>query len=167
MPREYHRDVAGGKPETGFQDNQSFPRGKLRETIEEIFVATVRLLNQNGYVSFEKYFVDGTKIESAANKYTFVWKKAVEKNEWKLDEKLRVFLREVNEICGRDDEDSKDVKKLKKAKRQIEKDFLPGKEKYEKANATFDDRNCYSKTDEEATFMRMAEEKQIRIPSDI
>ena len=41
----------------------------------------------------EKYFVDGTKIESAANKYTFVWKKAIEKNEKKLDEKLKVFLK--------------------------------------------------------------------------
>lgn len=38
--------------------------------IEEIFVATVKLLNKKGYVSLEKYFVDGTKIESAANKYT-------------------------------------------------------------------------------------------------
>ena len=95
------------------------------------------LVPQNHFVrivSLEKYFVDGTKIESAANKYTFVWKKAVEKNEKKLDEKL------------------------KKAKRQIEKDYLPRKEKYEKANATFNNRNSYSKTDEDATFMRMKED---------
>ena len=44
---------------------------------------------------------------------------------------------------------------MKKAKRHIEKDYLPRKEKYEKANATFNNRNSYSKTDEDATFMRM------------
>ena len=65
-------------------------------------MATVKLLNRKGYVSLEKYFVDGTKIESAANKYTFVWKKAVEKNEKKLDEKLRVFLDDVDEAVHRE-----------------------------------------------------------------
>ena len=72
--------------------------------IEEIFVSTVKLLNRKGYVSLEKYFVDGTKIESAANKYTFVWKKAVEKNEKKLDEKLKVFLKDVEEITRKENQ---------------------------------------------------------------
>lgn len=193
---------------TGFQKPDfrtinKFRSEKLKDSIEEIFISTVKLLNKKGYVSLEKYFVDGTKIESAANKYTFVWKKAVEKNEKKLDEKLKIFLREVEEITYKenevygdkdlaelgeditvtsedikeaaakineklaeinhlDDEKSKDVKKkLKKAQRQIEKDFLPRKEKYEKANATFKGRNSYSKTDEEATFMRMKEDAML------
>ena len=51
--------------------------------------------------------------------------------------------------------------KLKKAKRQIEKDYLPRKEKCEKANATFNDRNSYSKTDEDATFMRIKEDHMV------
>ena len=169
---------------TGFQKPDfrtinTFRSEKLKDSIEEIFVATVKLLNKKGYVSLEKYFVDGTKIESAANKYTFVWKKAVEKNEKKLDEKLKVFLKDVEEITHKenkvygdkdlaelgeditvtseeikaaaakinerlaeindlDDEATKAVKKkLKKAKGLIEKDYLPRKEKYEKANATF------------------------------
>ena len=42
--------------------------------------------------------MDGTKIESAANKYTFVWKKSVEKNEKKLDEKVRQLIKEINKI---------------------------------------------------------------------
>ena len=47
--------------------------------------------------------MDGTKIESIANKYTFMWKKAIEKNEKKLDEKLKVFLKDVEEItCKKD-----------------------------------------------------------------
>ena len=48
--------------------------------------------------------MDGTKIESAANKYTFVWKKAVEKNEKKLDEKLRVFLNDVDDITRKENQ---------------------------------------------------------------
>lgn len=94
---------------TGFQKPDfrtinKFRSEKLKDSIEEIFVAAVKLLNRKGYVSLEKYFVDGTKIESAANKYTFVWKKAVEKNEKKLDEKLRVFLRDVDEITHKENQ---------------------------------------------------------------
>ena len=94
---------------TGFQKPDfrtinKFRSEKLKDSIEEIFVATVKLLNKKGYVSLEKYFVDGTKIESAANKYTFVWKKAVEKNEKKLDEKLRIFLSDVDEITRKENQ---------------------------------------------------------------
>ena len=94
---------------TGFQKPDfrtinKFRSEKLKDSIEEIFVAAVKLLNRKGYVSLEKYFVDGTKIESAANKYTFVWKRSVEKNEKKLDEKLRVFLRDVDEITHKENQ---------------------------------------------------------------
>ena len=94
---------------TGFQKPDfrtinTFRSEKLKDSIEEIFVSTVKLLNRKGYVSLEKYFVDGTKIESAANKYTFVWKRAVEKNEKKLDEKLRVFLKDVDEITHKENQ---------------------------------------------------------------
>ena len=94
---------------TGFQKPDfrtinKFRSEKLKDSIEEIFVATVKLLNKKGYVSLEKYFVDGTKIESAANKYTFVWKKAVEKNEKKLDEKIRIFLNDVDEITRKENQ---------------------------------------------------------------
>ena len=94
---------------TGFQKPDfrtinKFRSEKLKDTIEEIFITTVKLLNKKGYVSLEKYFVDGTKIESAANKYTFVWKKAIEKNEKKLDEKLKVFLKDIEEITHKENE---------------------------------------------------------------
>ena len=62
------------------------------------------ILLELGEISGENIFVDGTKIESAANKYTFVWKKAVEKNERKLDEKLRVFLKDVDEITHKENQ---------------------------------------------------------------
>ncbi|MBQ9206141.1 MAG: transposase [Treponema sp.] len=81
-----------------------FRSEKLKDSIEEIFVAAVKLLTRKGYVSLEKYFVDGTKIESAANRYTSVWKKAVEKNGKKFDEKLRVFLKDVDEITHKENQ---------------------------------------------------------------
>ena len=87
-----------------FRTINTFRSEKLKDSIEEIFISTVKLLNKKGYVSLEKYFVDGTKIESAANKYTFVWRRAVEKNEKKLDEKLRVFIRDVDEITRKENE---------------------------------------------------------------
>ncbi len=43
-------------------------------------------------------FIDGTKIETSANKYTFVWKKAVTKNQAKLLQKLADFVAECEQL---------------------------------------------------------------------
>ena len=50
------------------------------------------LLVERGFVSLDVEYIDGTKIESKANKYTFVWRKTVEKNRSKLLEKIKVLL---------------------------------------------------------------------------
>ena len=88
--------AAGQKPD--FRIINNFRSGQLKKAIDEIFVECVKLLHRKGYVSLEKMFIDGTKIESAANKYTFVWKKGVEKLDAKLDEKLREVIRQADEI---------------------------------------------------------------------
>jgi hypothetical protein len=54
-----------------------------------------------GELSGETIFIDGTKIEASANKYTFVWKKAVTKNQARLFLKL-VFLRYLNSYYFKD-----------------------------------------------------------------
>lgn len=51
-----------------------------------------------GEVSGETVFIDGTKIEASANKYTFVWKKAVTKNQEKLLVKLADFVAECEQL---------------------------------------------------------------------
>ena len=51
-----------------------------------------------GEVSGETIFIDGTKIEASANKYTFVWKKAVTKNQEKLLIKLADFVAECEQL---------------------------------------------------------------------
>ena len=72
-----------------------------------------------GEISGETVFIDGTKIEAAANKYTFVWKKAVTKNQTKLLIKLADFVAECEQlydlkIVYGDAVKRKHVKKLRK-----------------------------------------------------
>jgi len=54
-------------------------------------------LGELGEIQYENIFMDGTKIEAYANKYTFVWKKTTLKNEQRMQEKARVFLVMLNE----------------------------------------------------------------------
>jgi hypothetical protein len=95
----FYRTLAGNqKPD--FRTLNGF-RGKLlKGVMEEIFVTAVKMLAAKGYIKLEHYFVDGTKIESASGRYTFVWKRAVETNNKKLDEKLRAYIRTADEAWG-------------------------------------------------------------------
>ena len=170
-------------------------RGKIMKVvIDEVFYAVVEQLLEQGYIDLEKYFVDGTKIEANANKYSFVWRKSTEKYKASLQEKVRALLDEIDgleaaeeaqygdkdlEEVGEgkeiDSEKLKEVaekinqklrndpknKTLKKAKRSLEKDFIPRQERYEEQDKTFQGRNSYSKTDHDATFMRMKEDHML------
>ena len=51
-------------------------------------------------ISGKTIFIDGTKMESAANKYTFVWKRAITKNQARLYTKLTSFVAECEELYG-------------------------------------------------------------------
>ena len=71
-------------------------RGKrLKDQIQKLFAEVVRLLHDLNYLSLDVQYIDGTKIESAANRYTFVWKGAVEKNKAKLETKIEAVLHEI------------------------------------------------------------------------
>ena len=59
-----------------------------------------KLLYSLGEISGKSIFIDGTKIESVANKYTFVWKKAVTKNQAKLFDKILVLVEECENLYG-------------------------------------------------------------------
>ncbi|MDL2234586.1 transposase, partial [Christensenellaceae bacterium OttesenSCG-928-L17] len=58
---------------------------------ERLFYQMVLLLKEKGEVAFENLFVDGTKIEASANRYSFVWAKSTSKYEARADEKLWVL----------------------------------------------------------------------------
>ena len=141
-----------------------------------------------GEISGETIFIDGTKIEASANKYTFVWKKAVTKNQAKLLIKLADFVAACEQLSDikivyENTIKMKHVKKLRKrlyALKQSEnvvfvhgigkrktplqksietlEDYLSRLKKYNQEIHICGERNSYSKTDHDATFMRMKED---------
>ena len=141
-----------------------------------------------GEISGETIFIDGTKIEACANKYTFVWKKAVTKNQAKLLQKIADFIAECEQlydikIVYGDTVKMKHVKRLRKKlyvlkesenvvfvqgtgkrktplQKSIEtlEDYLARLKKYNQEIHICGERNSYSKTDNDATFMRMKED---------
>lgn len=155
---------------------------------ENILAQMTRLLADYGEISFKNLFIDGTKLESTANKYTFVWKKAVTKNLQKLMDKIAKLFEAVETHLGikiiyENQIKLYHLKKLwKKLKKlQIEEGitFVHGTgkkksslqkyfeqlteyrarlKKYTQYLHILGERNSFSKTDPDATFMRMKED---------
>jgi transposase len=180
-----------GEQQPDFRTINRFRSERMKEVIYETFFSVVDLLHEEGLVKLEDYFLDGTKIEANANKYTFVWRKSTEKYDKKLDEKFQQIVLGIEQVMKEDEEAEENLdleekleespitsdkiantvkkleerlerdpknKPLKKAKRQLEKDLLPRKQKYEEQKAILGERNSFSKTDTDATFMRMKED---------
>ncbi|WP_436867173.1 transposase, partial [Bacillus fungorum] len=61
-----------------FRTINRFRSERMKDVIYETFFSLIDLLKQEGLVKLEDYFLDGTKIEANANRYTFVWKKSTE-----------------------------------------------------------------------------------------
>ena len=161
-----------------------FRSGRLNDVVEDLFNQFVLKLHQLGEVAFENIFVDGTKIEACANKYSFVWKKTTIKNEAKLQTKISRLLGSLgyakeasgpisvecmqsikDELIKKKDESGIDFVTGKgKHKTQLQRDIEALEEciikqtKYNHYNSLFDGRNSFSKTDTDATFMHMKED---------
>ena len=69
----------------------------LGDSIEEIFNDINRKIFETEHVDLQHLYIDGSKFEANANKYTWVWKKATEKSRYRLFEKITVLFREINE----------------------------------------------------------------------
>ena len=91
----------GNKPD--FRTVNRF-RSDMKDIIEDVFYDVIRLLVDRNYIRMENYFLDGTKIEANANKYTFVWNKAVKRYDQKLDEKIRRHLCEIDRIVAEEND---------------------------------------------------------------
>ncbi|MED4110363.1 transposase, partial [Halalkalibacterium halodurans] len=78
-----------------FRTINRFRSERLKPLMDTLFSALTHLLIKEGYVDGSSYFLDGTKIEANANKYTFVWKKSVQKYEEKLQLKIDEMLQEI------------------------------------------------------------------------
>ncbi|WP_373688719.1 IS1182 family transposase [Priestia flexa] len=189
-----------------FRTINEFRGERMKVLMDELFEAMILKLIEDNYISMENYFLDGTKIEADANKYSFVWKKSTSKFEAKLREKIQETLQHIHELTQLEstsettqkesepsaetiehdlEEVAKEIEEkvetlteeieketdtqIRKEKRQerskwkkplklIRENFLPRIAKYKEQNEIFGDRNSYSKTDKDATFMRMKED---------
>lgn len=56
----------------------------MKEENNHVFTQLVIILAEKGFITLDVEYIDGTKIESKANKYTFVWRKTTERNRAKL-----------------------------------------------------------------------------------
>ena len=157
-----------------------FRTRRLQNIIEELFSQLVTSLSLTGEIELKNLFVDGTKIEANANRYSFVWKKSVEKNSEKLETKMNILLESLKEKYKRNFTDIYEAKKyLLNQKEKFKVEFVSGKgkrktplqrdydfvadcikkaEEYKKDIEVFAGRNSFSKTDNDATFMHMKED---------
>lgn len=159
-----------------------------QEAGQDILRQLVVLLHERGLLSFEAAFIDGTKIEANANKYSFVWKKATAKKADKLLKKIHEELpAKLKEVGIRFYVPEKiAVRQLKKLRKRIHArmeaegiKLVSGKGKrktplqrlsewvdqclvklkqYTNDIHICGNRNSYSKTDHDATFMHMKED---------
>ena len=77
-----------------------FRKDRLNGKLEPLFDQFIIRLHEEREVLFENVFIDGTKIEANANKYSFVWKKTTEKLEARLPEKTKTLLENINTEFG-------------------------------------------------------------------
>lgn len=162
-----------------------FRSDKLKGAVKEVFSQVVLMMVDMGQLDLKQIYVDGTKLEANANRYTFVWGKSVKRNKERIvaglqelwDYTQKVAAEELRD-CGpvtfdhvdpkkveetiasinralKDKPLSKAIKqKLNTAKRSWKKNL----EKYQNDEKILGERNSYSKTDHDATFMRMKED---------
>lgn len=159
---------------------------RLKESLRSVFEEVVRLLAGEGLLSIEEVYTDGTKIEANANKYTFVWKKAIQTNKEKMKKALREIWQYAQSVAKAEDnlpeppdftdinpervQDTVDTlnavladkpevdKKVKNKLKYASKEYPKKLAEYENKEAILGGRNSYSKTDPDATFMRMKED---------
>ena len=160
-------------------------RNRVKSEINNIFTQVVLILSSKGFITLDVEYIDGTKIESKANKYTFVWRKSVEKNRDKLMARIRVLLEQVENVIAQENlAESKEkveftpsmltdiISELKESlddvpvptnkerRRQLKQleEHRDKLQEYDTHLAIMGERNSYSKTDPAATFMRMKED---------
>ena len=138
--------------------------------VEDLFYQYIRKLEEWGATDHETVFIDGTKLESRAGRYTFVWRKSIEKHLEKVKDDVFAVtgIRTLSELrdhleCRKEQICFVHGIGHRKSAAQKEWEALKGLsdrwESYEYSLGIMgDSRNSYSKTDHDATFMRMKED---------
>jgi len=159
-----------------------FRAERLGAVLKEVFTQVVKLLVEQGLTSIEEVYIDGTKIESVAGRYTFVWRKSVEKNTARMAAQLEELWNYAQGIARHEleplrpqefqavdpaavaqtiatiSEAIKDKEVDKKVKQKLgyaKRNWPQNVEKNQQHLEDMGERNSLSKTDPQATFMRM------------
>ena len=166
-----------------------FINEEIEGRIEEISRAIMEYIIEKDHVDLEHLYIDGSKFEANANKYTWVWKKATEKSRYRLYEKINRELTAINEelecigfkvemnteytpesleliLEGYSRAGNVDPTTFRHGKGQRKTDvqrhyetltsYLRKLKQYvQQIKICGPDRNSYSKTDQDATFMRV------------
>lgn len=162
-----------------------FRSEKLKGVLKEVFIQVVLLLAEQGLVNIKTLYVDGTKVEANANKYTFVWGKAIKRNRERIKTQLEELWSYAEQVAKEELMDTKPStfeqldaqavsqtidainaalqdkpvdKKVKQKLNYAKKHWPTNLTKYEAQEAILGERNSYSKTDPDATFMRMKDD---------
>ena len=165
-----------------------FRSDRLKGVLKEVFSQVVLLLVEKGIITLKEAYLDGTKIEANANRYTFVWGRSIRKSKerikkqldelWSYAESVAREELENNEPDSFEKIDQESVqrtiesidkalkgklvdKKVKQKLNYARKNWPENLNKYEQQGKTLGKRNSYSKTDPDATFMRMKEDHML------
>lgn len=160
-----------------------FRSQRLKGQVRAVFCQVVELLVASGQLGLQEGFLDGTKIEANANRYTFVWGKAIKTSKERLKRQLQELLDYADTIAANENSPPPDFQaispelvqdtiarinealkghevdpKVKQKLRYAEKNWPAKLEQYQEQERVLGERNSYSKTDPDATFMRMKDD---------
>ena len=164
----------------------NFRSGKLKGKFKKIFNQVVLLLASQGCLNIKDLYLDGTKIEANANRYTFVWGKSLKTSRERIKKQLKELWRYVETVYSEEEQrpnepdnfdaiDPNEVsrtidsinkalegkpvdKKVKQKLNYAKKHWPKNIARYNRQEKQMGDRNSMSKTDPDATFMRMKED---------
>jgi len=162
-----------------------FRTDRLKGVIKHVFSQVVLFMSEQGLVDLRKVYTDGTFIEANANRYSFVWGKNIKRYRenivkqleelWQYTERVaaeelkdskptsfeNISAGEVKQVVNKIDKALKDKPKDKQINSKLKaakKDWSGRIANYDKQKQIMGERNSYSKTDTDATFMRMKED---------
>ncbi|MCR9134257.1 MAG: IS1182 family transposase [bacterium] len=162
-----------------------FRSEKLGKVLKEVFGQVVGLLVQSGHVSLQEAYLDGTKIEANANRYTFVWGRSIKYNKERIAKQLEELWHYAQTVASEELKDTAPVtfekispqqvkqtveqinealkgkpvdKKVKQKLNYAKKNWPQNLDKYEQQEKMLNGRNSCSKTDPDATFMRLKDD---------
>jgi ribosomal protein S15P/S13E len=158
-----------------------FRSGRMKIYLKEAFSQIVIMLYQENILDIKDLYTDGTIMEADANKYTFVWSKSIKNNKTRILNRLDEIWQQAEKVTKKEIMDTRPtsieelspesvIETIEKIQKHIDgyeldkatkrklyysksKD-VKNIEKYNENEKILGERNSYSKTDQDAVFMR-------------